>query len=148
VSRRVTLKHEFVEYIPQSLEEGTIYISMPFATAVHRCCCGCGQEVVTPLSPTDWALIFDGETVSLDPSVGNWGFKCESHYWIRRNCVEWAERWTPRQIADGRDRDRWRKTSQIDHDPSSIRHRPSRESEAGELEHRLFWRVWRWFTRG
>jgi hypothetical protein len=40
--------HRFVEYIPEQLEERTIYISIRFATAVHRCCCGCGREVVTP----------------------------------------------------------------------------------------------------
>jgi hypothetical protein len=60
--------------------------------------------VVTPLSPTDWALTYDGETVSLDPSVGNWGFPCKSHYWIERSKVIWAPQWTDWQIAEGRAR--------------------------------------------
>jgi hypothetical protein len=93
-----TLTHRFVEYIPGALEEGTIYVSIPFATVVHKCCCGCGHEVVTPLSPTDWKLVFDGETVSLDPSIGNWSFDCRSHYWIRRNQVRWAEQWSQERI--------------------------------------------------
>ena len=67
------------------IEEGKIYVSIAYATAVHKCACGCGKEVVTPLSPTDWKLIFDGKTVSLDPSIGNWGFPCRSHYWVRNN---------------------------------------------------------------
>jgi len=45
------LKHEFVEFIPDQLEDDTIYISIPYATVTHKCCCGCGTEVVTPLSP-------------------------------------------------------------------------------------------------
>lgn len=53
------LKHEFVEHVPADLEEGVIYVSIPFATAVHKCCCGCGNEIVTPITPTDWQLTFD-----------------------------------------------------------------------------------------
>lgn len=105
------LKHEFVESLPRELEEGTIYISIPFATVGHKCCCGCGREVITPLSPTDWELTFDGETVSLDPSIGNWGFPCRSHYWIVRNQVRWARPWSEKQIERGRKRDRAAKES-------------------------------------
>jgi hypothetical protein len=104
--KRQSLKHEFVEYIPEDLAEGTIYISIPFATAAHKCSCGCGREVITPLSPTDWKLIFDGETVSLDPSIGNWNYPCESHYWIRHNKVVWAQRWSRKEIERGRAQDR------------------------------------------
>jgi hypothetical protein len=92
------LTHKFVEYMPESLDEGVVYVSIPFSLVSHKCCCGCGEEVVTPLSPTDWELIFDGDTVSLYPSIGNWNFKCRSHYWIRRNRVEWAPQWSGEQI--------------------------------------------------
>jgi hypothetical protein len=84
---------------------GVVYVSISYATAVHRCCCGCGGEVVTPLSPTDWTLIFDGEAISR-PSIGNWSFSCQSHYWIRRNTVEWAPRWSKDKIAAARLQDR------------------------------------------
>jgi len=106
MSRITSLTPEFVEHIPQQLDRGRLYVSVRFATAAHACCCGCGSEVVTPLSPTDWVLIFDGETVSLDPSIGNWSFECQSHYWIRRNRVEWARRWSREKIAAGRTEDR------------------------------------------
>ncbi len=99
---RISLKHEFVEYIPKSLKEKTIYISIPFATAAHKCCCGCGNEVITPISPTDWQLIFDGQSISLNPSIGNWGFACQSHYWIERNTVKWAPQWSKDRIRAGR----------------------------------------------
>jgi len=95
-------KHEFVEFIPDTIEEGKIYLSIDYATAIHKCACGCGKEVVTPLSPTDWKLIFDGKTVSLDPSIGNWGFPCRSHYWVRNNRALWAEDWSPSRIDANR----------------------------------------------
>jgi len=95
----IVLKHEFVEFIPSDLKAGTIYISIRFGTASHLCCCGCGSKVVTPLRPTDWKLIFDGKTVSLDPSIGNWSFACRSHYWIRNNRVQWAKQASQKEIA-------------------------------------------------
>lgn len=101
-----TLKHEFVEVIPEQLEEGTVYVSVRYATVLHRCCCGCGSEVVTPLSPTDWKLIFDGETVTLSPSIGNWDLPCRSHYWIWDGQVEWSGEWPDGKIEAARRRDR------------------------------------------
>ena len=92
------LKHEFVEFIPDRLKDDTIYVSIPYATVAHKCCCGCGTEVVTPLSPTDWTLLFDGKSISLNPSVGNWSFNCKSHYWIWHDRVLWAERWSKKRI--------------------------------------------------
>lgn len=99
------LTHKFVKNIPEILEDGVLYISIEYATAIHNCCCGCGNQVVTPFSPTDWKLIFDGKTVSLDPSIGNWSFPCQSHYWIRNNKVIWATKWTKEQIGYGKEKD-------------------------------------------
>lgn len=104
--RHEILKHEFVEFIPDELTEGTVYVSIRFATASHLCFCGCGTKVVTPLRPTDWKLIFDGKTISLEPSIGNWSFACKSHYWIRNNRVKWAPRWSQERIEAGRHHDR------------------------------------------
>lgn len=100
------LRPEFVEHIPEELEAGVIYVSTTFATAIHSCCCGCGREVVTPLSPTDWAITYDGQSIWLDPSIGNWSFDCQSHYWIERSQVRWAPRWSRERIALGRAADR------------------------------------------
>jgi hypothetical protein len=98
----IVLAYEFVEYIPEEIKERTLYISKQYGTAVHRCCCGCGREVVTPLSPTGWQLTFDGRTVSLYPSIGSWSLPCQSHYFITKNEVVWAPRWSKEQIATGR----------------------------------------------
>lgn len=65
--------------------------------------------MVTPLTPTDWKLIYDGETVSLSPSIGNWSFACLSYYWIRNDRVNSAPRWSREQIDAGRRRDRMAK---------------------------------------
>lgn len=100
------IRHEFVEFVPKQLESGVLYVSVPYATAVHSCFCGCGLKVVTPISPVGWQLIFDGETVSLWPSVGSWSFPCRSHYFVRRDTIEWARNMTEDQITWGRHRDR------------------------------------------
>lgn len=97
-----TLNHKFVEFIPEDIQENTIFISIQYSTAVHKCCCGCGNEVVTPFSPTDWKLIYDGESITLSPSIGNWNFDCRSHYFIRNNKVHWAGNWSDEEIERGR----------------------------------------------
>lgn len=99
------IKHEFVDFIPREMEPDTLYVSIEFATASHLCCCGCSAEVITPLSPVGWQLNFDGETVSLTPSVGSWSLPCQSHYWIKRDGVEWAGSMSVSQIDRVRKRD-------------------------------------------
>lgn len=102
----VPLEHRFVEFIPRDLERRVLYVSIEYATCAHACVCGCGNRVVTPLSPDDWRLTFDGETVSLWPSIGNWAFVCESHYWIRNDQAVWAPKLSKRQIESLRTRQR------------------------------------------
>lgn len=101
----IVLAHEFVEFIPDELKERTLYISLTYSTAVHKCCCGCDREVVTPLAPTAWELTFDGKSVSLSPSIGSWSLPCQSHYFITKNKVVWARKWTQKQVAIGRVRE-------------------------------------------
>jgi hypothetical protein len=96
---------EFVELMPAKLEDGIVYISMQFATASHLCFCGCGEKVVTPFSPTDWKLMFDGETISIGPSIGSWDFPCQSHYWITRNVIHWAPKWTRARVLEAAGQD-------------------------------------------
>jgi hypothetical protein len=98
----IVLAYEFVEFIPDELKERTLYVSLTYSTAVHKCCCGCGREVVTPLSPTGWELTFDGKTISLYPSIGSWSLACQSHYFITKSRIIWARRWTKKLIAKGR----------------------------------------------
>ncbi len=90
--RAVWVRPLFVEVVPgpDLMEDGVLYISIAYATAIHKCACGCGRQAVTPLSPEEWSLSYNGETISLRPSIGNWGMECKSHYWIRDNRVIWA----------------------------------------------------------
>lgn len=106
MTRIYILVPEFVEEIPRELTSGKLYISIPYGTAIHLCCCGCRSEVVTPLHPTRWALTYDGKAVSLHPSVGSWSLPCQSHYVIRDNRVRWAAHWSQGKVAAGRTRDR------------------------------------------
>lgn len=94
----------FVDSFPRELEPGTLYVSAQFSTASHSCACGCGREVITPLSPSQWVLIFDG-AVSLRPSIGNWALPCQSHYVIDRGKIRWARSFTSDEIRHNRQAD-------------------------------------------
>ncbi len=86
--KQTIITPQFVDLMPSQIQEGILYISEKYSTAIHQCCCGCGQKVVTPLSPAKWQLRRDGNVVTLHPSIGNWNLSCRSHYWIRRNRIE------------------------------------------------------------
>jgi len=113
--RHQALQHRFVRNVPRDLDPGVLYISTDYATAVHSCCCGCGERVVTPFTPTDWRMTFDGETISLHPSVGNWNQKCRSHYVIQRNRVLEAGTWSASQVEAERRRDKLAKATYYNH---------------------------------
>lgn len=97
------LRHEFVRFIPPELVDGVLYVSIEYKVAVHRCCSGCGEKVVTPLSPAGWEVSFDGASVSLSPSIA--GGACNSHYFVRRSRVIWVRPLSSRQAAAAARRD-------------------------------------------
>lgn len=119
----------FVVSFPEQLETGKLYVSMEFASVAHLCACGCGSEVVTPLSPIDWRLSFDGVAVTLEPSIGNWRLPCRLHYVIRRNRIAWASDMSDDHIEFGRQRDRLAK--QRYHQRSNVPPEPSAGTAAG-----------------
>ena len=94
----MNLRHQFVQNIPEVLEQGVLYVSIPYRTMVHRCACGCGEEVVTPMGPAAWKMTYDGGGVSIAPSIGNWSLPCRSHYWIEQNRVLWARSYSIREV--------------------------------------------------
>lgn len=104
MSRLTSIRPVFVEFVPRELEEGVLYISVPYSTTVHKCACGCGSKIALPISPVKWRFMFDGDTVSVWPSVGNWSYPCQSHYWIEQNRIEWSSKWSPEKIEAGRAR--------------------------------------------
>ncbi len=136
------LRHRFVETMPDKIEPGVLYISMEYATAAHRCCCGCGEEVVTPFSPAQWRMTFDGDAISLNPSVGNWNLRCRSHYIVRDGRVIDAGAWTDEEIKAGRKRDKDARTKYLAGrvapaaatTPTQV---PTRKGQLGRLIERL-----------
>jgi len=111
--KQTQLISEYVDYIPEQLLDGHLYICEQYKIVAHKCCCGCGEEVITPLSPAEWSIRKEGNTVTLHPSIGNWSFKCQSHYYIRKNRVVWASAMSKQEIKHVRTRDAADKAKQI-----------------------------------
>ena len=132
----IVLTHVFVESVPDELQEHTLYVSVRFATVIHKCCCGCGRQVVTPLAPSRWHLTFDGRTISLHPSIGNWSMPCRSHYWIKSNRVKWADAWTHGALPKGEGR--------IAAGAKRPRSAGVDERATSPTEHSRTWREWLW----
>lgn len=105
--RRINrLRTVFTAEIPESLEDGILYVSRECCVALHNCACGCGEEVSTPLVPTEYRLTMHGDEASLWPSIGNHDFACASHYIIDRGTIIWADKMSRTAIEAGRERDR------------------------------------------
>jgi Family of unknown function (DUF6527) len=119
-----------VEFIPKELEPAILYVSEEYGAAVHLCACGCGRKVSTPLRPPRWVLSETPAGPTLCPSVGNWVFPCQSHYWIRGGTIVWAGKWTAEEIAVGRRAEEARQVSYLE---------ARRRKRAGILR-----RIWQW----
>lgn len=147
--RHHILEHRFVRNAPRELEPGVLYISMEYATAVHSCCCGCRERVVTPFTPTDWRITFDGESVTLNPSVGNWNQDCRSHYVIERNRVIECGRWSEERIDMERRRDKLAKATYYGRAATSGKLDEQPKVPASDLGHAssLWSRVLAWFSK-
>ena len=72
-------------------EQGKIYVSRRYYSAIHLCVCGCGNKTVMPINHEEWSYGWDMTEVngklSFIPSVGNWNFPCRSHYFITENKI-------------------------------------------------------------
>lgn len=138
MTRIARLRPVRVEFMPEVIEPGVLYVSERYKTAAHLCCCGCGAEVVTPLNPAKWRLTQRGGEVSLYPSIGNWSLPCQSHYWIVGGEVQWSFAFTPAQIRATQVRDRL-DAARVEAPPLSTQVASSREG--------LLQRLYRWFAR-
>jgi hypothetical protein len=98
----MSFKLQRVHFMPKELEAGVLYVSEEFDVTGHLCACGCGNKVMTPLGPTEWAFEDAEEGPTLDPSIGSWQLPCKSHYWITGGKVRWAGQWGPAQVERGR----------------------------------------------
>lgn len=92
-SKMEEIEPVFVENVPEQLDDGKIYISKKYKVAVHKCACGCGEKVVTPLGGSEWILAEINGKVSLSPSIGNWIWErpnYHAHYFIKENKILWC----------------------------------------------------------
>ena len=140
--RQTVLRPQLVEFIPEQLEDGVLYISQRYGTAIHRCCCGCGSEVVTPLGPASWTLEIVNGGITLHPSIGNWSLPCRSHYLIRQSKVVWARDMSREEIEDGRLRDQRLRDV---HFADVNRGKETRKDSRSNAQHFYDWpaRLWR-----
>lgn len=104
--RLESISCQFVDLAPRPLQPGVLYVSQRYMVAVHLCACGCGEKVVTPLSPAEWQVRVQGGLASLHPSIGNWSMTCRSHYWIRNGRIVWSGSISKRQMEQVFERDR------------------------------------------
>lgn len=112
-----SIQHQFVEFIPEKLEPGKLYISLEYNSASHLCACGCGYEVVTIIGPADSSITYNGRGVSISTSIGNSNFPCKSHYWIKNNRIVRESRMTPQLTALSRARDKAAKAREYGSNP-------------------------------
>jgi hypothetical protein len=145
VSRRREFEPSFVEFIPVTLDEGVLYVSMEYTTVVHLCACGCASKVVNPLSRAQWQLTYDG-TVSLYPSIGNWDLPCGSHYWIENNRVDWSRPWSKAQVESGRKRDQIALEAQYE-PPAAVKEPDAAKPPYWSLLRRVLRRLSQWNKR-
>jgi hypothetical protein len=129
---------EFVDTVPPAREEGKLYISIKYRTAIHSCFCGCGMKVVTPIRATGWRFTYDGDTVTLYPSIGNWSFRCRSHYWIEKSRAIPAGDMPQARIEAGRQHDSAFKDAYFSREKTEAQ--PTASVEPRTKERRSLWR--------
>ena len=113
-TRITTWRPVWVDDMPEEMTEGEFYISGKHRLTEHLCACGCGTEVSLPLGRSEWSITYDGDSVSLWPSIGNCRLPCESHYVIRENRTRWCQKWSKKAIDVGRTRDRAKKVRDVE----------------------------------
>ena len=61
--------------------------------AVLSCPCGCGDRLDVNLMQTrnpHWVVSIKNNTISLDPSLWQPKEKCGSHFWLKKNRIDWV----------------------------------------------------------
>lgn len=90
--KKVSVRVEYVQYIPDTneREEGVIYVSKEFNTAVHNCLCGCKEPSITPLTADWWTLTDEDGKVTMTPSILNKICPNRSHYIITKGIANFV----------------------------------------------------------
>jgi hypothetical protein len=91
-------------------------------------------------------MIFDGETLSLWPSIGNWDYACRSHYVIKHNRVIDAGSWSDDEITAGRQADKAAKAKF--YRSEDMYENPLTPTRRLQLSPGFLSRIKAWFTKG
>ena len=108
MNKKITkLTKKLVDRMPadKDMKDGVFYYAAieDIITAIHKCCCGCGEQqvtnIITPAMPDGWIMYdclddklkHDPELFTLDPSLKLRGCPNKSHYSIIENRVVWHE---------------------------------------------------------
>jgi hypothetical protein len=90
----MTLTPQFVEYMPDVIEDGILYISQRFSVAIHKCAGGCGIQAVMDISnwgdspwKNGWRMTINDNLISFSPSIL---CPCKAHYFIENNEIRWC----------------------------------------------------------
>ena len=105
--KKIPIEYEFFEgerpYY-DDMEQNIIYVSKETSQAFHVCLCGCKNPVVMALDSIDvngeitegkwpgknWNLSIKGEKATFSPSIGNYSYKCQSHYIITNSIANFV----------------------------------------------------------
>jgi hypothetical protein len=91
--KKVEVIPEYVEFIPDILEFGKVYISKEYGVCIHNCLCGCGGKSVMDIKPKckyGWNLIENKDKISFTPSILNTDCPNKSHYIITNNIANFV----------------------------------------------------------
>ena len=80
----------YTQVIPDDIQDNKIYISKEYGVCIHNCPCGCKHQIVLPFTENQWTLTENNDKVSLTPSIFSKSLKCQSHYYIKNNNVQWC----------------------------------------------------------
>ena len=83
------IKEKEVQFLPERLETGVLYVSTQIKLAIHLCACGyCGYQIVTPINEKFGWNYKPGPT--LDGFIGNNKSGCCSRYFITEGNINWV----------------------------------------------------------
>lgn len=88
----------------KDMAEGVVYVNKESTQAFHTCLCGCREPVVMALDsididgdiikgnwpPDNWTLKIKEGKATFTPSIGNYQFKCKSHYIITKSTANFV----------------------------------------------------------
>jgi hypothetical protein len=80
--------------LPSRLGDRLYIVGQPIAKwAILTCPCRCGERIDVNLMQKSgqWRLEMSGGSASIYPSLWVPSEKCGSHFWLRKNLIQWVD---------------------------------------------------------